>query len=74
MKWGRIGGDTSPGARCSATDDATNPGKFTIRALAEEVIELTGSRSTLVFSPLLADDPMQRQPIAYFDKLLSGTP
>ena len=39
-----------------------NPGEFTIRELAKEVIELTSSRSTLVFRPLPADDPMQRQP------------
>jgi UDP-glucuronate decarboxylase len=39
-----------------------NPGEFTIRQLAEMVIELTGSASQLVFKPLPADDPMQRQP------------
>jgi UDP-glucuronate decarboxylase len=40
-----------------------NPGEFTIRELAELVIELTGSRSRLVDHPLPADDPMQRKPI-----------
>ncbi|MBF7730515.1 UDP-glucuronic acid decarboxylase family protein [Pseudomonas sp. N040] len=39
-----------------------NPGEFTIRQLAEKVIELTGSSSQMVFRPLPADDPMQRQP------------
>ena len=39
-----------------------NPGEFTIRELAEKVIDLTGSRSSLVFRPLPEDDPMQRQP------------
>ncbi|MBE2262352.1 MAG: SDR family oxidoreductase [Burkholderiaceae bacterium] len=39
-----------------------NPGEFTIRQLAELVIELTGSASKLVFKPLPADDPLQRQP------------
>jgi UDP-glucuronate decarboxylase len=39
-----------------------NPNEFTIRQLAEQVIELTGSRSRLVHLPLPADDPMQRQP------------
>jgi UDP-glucuronate decarboxylase len=39
-----------------------NPGEFTIRQLAEQVIELTGSKSTLVHKPLPSDDPMQRQP------------
>ena len=39
-----------------------NPVEFTIRQLAEKVIELTGARSALVTMPLPADDPRQRQP------------
>ena len=39
-----------------------NPGEFTIRQLAELVIELTNSRSPLVQMPLPSDDPQQRQP------------
>ncbi|WP_369058245.1 UDP-glucuronic acid decarboxylase family protein [Caulobacter sp. 73W] len=39
-----------------------NPGEFTIKALAEKVIALTGSSSKLVFKPLPSDDPRQRQP------------
>jgi UDP-glucuronate decarboxylase len=39
-----------------------NPGEFTIRELAEKVIDLTGSRSELVYKPLPSDDPRQRQP------------
>ena len=39
-----------------------NPGEFTIKQLAEEVIALTGSKSKLVFLPLPQDDPKQRQP------------
>jgi UDP-glucuronate decarboxylase len=39
-----------------------NPDEFTIRELAELVIELTGSRSRLAFAPLPADDPRQRRP------------
>ena len=39
-----------------------NPTEFTIRQLAEKVIALTGSKSRIVFRPLPADDPMQRQP------------
>jgi UDP-glucuronate decarboxylase len=39
-----------------------NPRVFTIRELAETVIELTGSSSRLVFRPLPQDDPRQRQP------------
>ncbi|MGE0484878.1 MAG: UDP-glucuronic acid decarboxylase family protein [Gammaproteobacteria bacterium] len=39
-----------------------NPVEFTIRELAELVIEMTGSRSKLSFEPLPTDDPRQRQP------------
>jgi UDP-glucuronate decarboxylase len=39
-----------------------NPGEFTIRELAEKVIQLTGASSKIIFMPLPADDPMQRQP------------
>lgn len=39
-----------------------NPDEFTIRQLAESVLELTGSRSKLVFHPLPPDDPKQRRP------------
>jgi UDP-glucuronate decarboxylase len=39
-----------------------NPIEFTIRGLAEQIIQLTGSRSRLVFHPLPADDPTQRKP------------
>ncbi|MGD0635923.1 MAG: UDP-glucuronic acid decarboxylase family protein [Beijerinckiaceae bacterium] len=39
-----------------------NPCEFTIKQLAELVIDLTGSRSPLVHEPLPADDPKQRQP------------
>jgi nucleoside-diphosphate-sugar epimerase len=39
-----------------------NPGEFTVRELAEIIIELTGSDSELVYEPLPVDDPAQRQP------------
>ncbi len=39
-----------------------NPGEFTIRELAELVIELTGVSSKLVMKPLPADDPTRRRP------------
>ncbi len=39
-----------------------NPGEFTIKQLAEMVLRLIGSRSKLVYQPLPADDPTQRQP------------
>jgi UDP-glucuronate decarboxylase len=39
-----------------------NPEEFTIRKLAETVIQMTGSRSRIVLRPLPQDDPVQRQP------------
>jgi UDP-glucuronate decarboxylase len=39
-----------------------NPGEFTILQLAQKVIELTKSSSKIIYQPLPADDPMQRQP------------
>ncbi len=39
-----------------------NPNEFTIKELAEKVIELTGSSSELIYKPLPSDDPTQRQP------------
>ncbi len=39
-----------------------NPGEFTMLALAEAILKLSGSKSKLVFEALPADDPKQRQP------------
>ena len=39
-----------------------NPNEFTMKALAETILELTGSNSKLTYKPLPQDDPMQRQP------------
>ncbi|MBV8907884.1 MAG: SDR family oxidoreductase [Sphingomonas sp.] len=39
-----------------------NPNEFTIRELATQVIERTGSKSQLIENPLPSDDPKQRQP------------
>jgi UDP-glucuronate decarboxylase len=39
-----------------------NPAEFTILALAEQVLKLTGSRSRLVYEALPSDDPLQRRP------------
>jgi len=39
-----------------------NPGEFTIKVLAEQIVEMTGSSSELVYEELPADDPCQRQP------------
>jgi UDP-glucuronate decarboxylase len=39
-----------------------NPAEFSVLELAEAVLRLTGSRSRIIFKPLPADDPCQRQP------------
>ena len=39
-----------------------NPGEFTMLELAQKVIDLTGSKSVLLFGDLPQDDPKQRQP------------
>jgi UDP-glucuronate decarboxylase len=68
--------------RLMATPDAVtgpvnlgNPGEFTIRELAEMVVNLTGSRSPIVTAPLPEDDPLQRQPdISLARELLGWQP
>lgn len=40
-----------------------NPGEFTIKELADIVIELTNAKSKIVFEPLPSDDPVQRKPL-----------
>lgn len=39
-----------------------NPGEFTMLELAQEIVDLTGSKSKLVYKELPSDDPKQRQP------------
>ena len=39
-----------------------NPEEFTIRQLADQVLELTGSSSKIIFLPLPDDDPTRRKP------------
>jgi UDP-glucuronate decarboxylase len=52
-----------------------NPSEFTMLQLANLVIELTQSKSELVFSPLPADDPKQRKPdISLAEKNLLWSP
>ena len=40
-----------------------NPGEFTMLELAQKVIDLTGSKSKIVYLPLPQDDPTQRKPV-----------
>src|SRR5690606_37672316 len=39
-----------------------NPDEITIKEFAEEIIKLTNTKQKIVYEPLPADDPMQRQP------------
>jgi UDP-glucuronate decarboxylase len=47
---------------CTGPVNLGNPGEFTIRELAEKVIDMTGSRSRIVLRPLPQDDPARRRP------------
>jgi UDP-glucuronate decarboxylase len=49
-----------------------NPSEFSIRELAEQIIDLTGSKSKIVFKSLPQDDPKQRQPDITKAKQLLG--
>src|SRR5579863_1120946 len=52
-----------------------NPNEFSIRELATTIVNLTGSRSRIVYRPLPQDDPRQRQPdISKAKALLSWAP
>jgi len=52
-----------------------NPNEFTMQQLANLVIELTGSASTIEYRPLPQDDPRQRQPdISKAKTILGWTP
>ncbi len=52
-----------------------NPGEFSMLELANSVLRLTGSKSKIVFHPLPADDPRQRQPdITLANKAISWEP
>jgi UDP-glucuronate decarboxylase len=52
-----------------------NPGEFTIKQLAEEVIKACESKSGFTYLPLPADDPRQRKPdITRAQQLLGWNP
>jgi UDP-glucuronate decarboxylase len=50
-----------------------NPDEFTMLELAQKIIKLTGSQSTLIFQPLPSDDPCQSQPDIKLDEGLVKT-
>ena len=52
-----------------------NPGEFTILELAEQVREMTGAKSELIFKPLPQDDPIMRKPdISLAENVLQWKP
>lgn len=52
-----------------------NPGEITINDFAEEILKLTGARQKVIYKPLPADDPKQRQPdISRAKELLGWEP
>jgi UDP-glucuronate decarboxylase len=52
-----------------------NPGEFTIMELAEQILAMTGSSSTIDYRPLPPDDPARRQPdITLAGELLGWSP
>ncbi len=52
-----------------------NPGEFTVKTLAQKIIQYTGSRSKIIYRPLPADDPRQRRPdISLAQKQLTWQP
>ena len=52
-----------------------NPGEFTMRELAEEIMRLCGAEAKIRYCPLPQDDPKQRQPgITLAKQLLGWTP
>jgi UDP-glucuronate decarboxylase len=52
-----------------------NPGEFTIKELADEIVKICNSRSGLEYQPLPQDDPKQRKPdISRAQSLLDWNP
>lgn len=65
----------------NATDEVSgpvnlgNPEEWTIRDLAEKIIEMTGSKAGIVYRPMPQDDPRQRKPdISLAERLLGWEP
>jgi UDP-glucuronate decarboxylase len=54
------GKDGQPGF--SGPMNLGNPVEFTVQQLAEKILQLTGSKSRIVYRPLPIDDPLQRRP------------
>ena len=65
-------GVETPGLCFPGPINLGNPGEFTIKQLAEKVLELVGSSSRLIYQPLPSDDPLQRQPDISLAKMHLG--
>ncbi len=50
------------GADFTGPVNTGNPGEFTIKELADMVVEKVGSGSSVIYKPLPSDDPTQRRP------------
>ncbi|WP_340113860.1 UDP-glucuronic acid decarboxylase family protein [Maribellus mangrovi] len=50
------------GDDCVGPINIGNPGEFTMLELANEILDITGSKSKIIHLPLPEDDPIQRQP------------
>lgn len=60
---------------CTGPINLGNPAEVTIGELAQEIIQLTGSRSELIIKPLPSDDPVRRCPdISLARKMLGWEP
>ena len=57
---------------CIGPVNIGNPGEFTMLELAKKIIEMTDSKSRLVYEPLPSDDPTQRQPVIDLAKTKLG--
>ena len=52
-----------------------NPNEFTIKELAQKIVDMTDSDSNLLYRPLPEDDPIRRKPdIALANKMLGWNP
>jgi UDP-glucuronate decarboxylase len=73
LRFMRVPACAGPSRASTGPINLGNPGEFTIRQLAEQVLDLTGSASRIIYRPLPSDDPMQRQPdISRAMELLGG--
>lgn len=60
---------------CAGPVNLGNPGEFTVKQLAEQVLQMTASTSPIAYRPLPQDDPVRRKPdISLARQLLAWEP